>query len=663
MWFFDNNGNSPKYDIIWNDIDINPSVQLKFGIRRKVFPLTRQFTNGRSNLYYVNNYIELKGKWDNSPEFGSLLSLKLKNISSSSIRITRLVFPSENGLNNFLKEFDSKNISFLRNGYQSWSPARSYRIKEKPLRPWLQLVSLTSSNLANLPSNTPGNMSSEMYSVITDLNKKDSFLVGQCQPFNQFFYIRLILFKKESKINHFELVFDFGRKMLKQGETIELDGIVMAKGETSEIQNKYFKYIKNKLNIKTPKNNIKGWSTWYYYYNKISPEIIYNNLSVIKKRQIDIDFIQIDDGYQKSVGDWLELQPQFNGKMKEIANRIKNEGYIPGIWLAPFIAENKSILVKNYPDYILRTEYGKPIVAGYNPSWNGKFYYGLDITNPRFQEYISNVIKTIVFDWGFKYLKLDFLFGGCLRGGNHNSFRLTRSEVLKNGIKLIRKIVGNEVLLVGCGMPLSSGIGLVDIMRVGPDTAPFWKQLTGTFLQTGAMLGARNSMRNFMVRSFMHKNLWLNDPDCLLIRDTKTSLTPDERRSQINAIILSGGVFLYSDNFMELKENIFEEIEIINSLSDLCYQGDAIPLDQMEKEIPEIYYNTAGFIGVFNFQNKKIDKKVNFNEYPNFKIPNRLKDVWTGELFSIINGVLHIPEMPKHSSRLFQFIVSKIVRE
>lgn len=652
-----NNNERTNFDIIWDSLDINPSVQLKFGIKRKIFPLIEKETKSRSNLLFTNEYIELKGKWDNSPNFGSLLSLKLTNISDSTIRITRLVFPTENGLDSFLKDFDSKHISFLRNGYQSWSTTRSYRISEKPLRPWLQLISLTSSNLANLPSNTAGNLSSEMYSVITDLRRNESFLVGQGPSFNQFFYIRLIIYKKESKKNYFELVFDFGRKMLKPKETITLDSIIMAKGETIEIQRNYFNFIKNQMNISVLKNNIKGWSTWYYYYNKISPQIIYDNMRVIKEKKLDLDIIQIDDGYQKHVGDWLDLEPQFNNRMKEIADKIKENGFIPAIWIAPFIVEKDSTIYKEFPDYLLRTETGKPIVAGYNPLWKSKFYYSLDITNPRCEEYIRKIIKTVVHKWGFMCLKLDFLFGGCLRGGNHNSYKLSRTEVLKYGMRVIREEAGNNTILIGCGMPISAGIGNVQIMRVGPDTAHYWQKIIGTFLQTGAMIGCRNSIRNFMVRSFMNKNLWINDPDCLLIRDKKTKLSKEERWTQINAIILSGGTIMYSDNFTELSDHLFEEIRKINTYGDLCFKGEAIPIDVMEREIPELYYNTSGFLGVFNFKSISVTKKINLYNYKILKYKIRkLIDVWTEEEIDInLDGIISL-KMKAHSSRLFKIL-------
>ena len=659
---FANNNNLVKekrsYPILWDQIGISPSIQLKFGIKRKIFQFVTSQQEKRGELHYQNDYVELSGKWDNSPDFGSLLSLKIKNISSKSIRVARLVFPTDSGLDVFLDNFKSNDISFLRNGYQSWSTSRSYRVTDKPLRPWLQIVSLTSSNMANLPSNTPGILSSEMYSVITDLKKYESFLVGQTAPFNQFFYIRLVIHKRESKTSHFELVYDFGNKMIMPQETIHLDGILMAKGDMTDLQRKYFSFIKKQMNIKIPKDNLKGWSSWYYYYTRINPDIILQNLSTIKSKKMNFDFIQIDDGYQKMVGDWLDLTPSFNGRMKELADRIKDEGMIPGIWIAPFIAEKKSELVTTYPDYVLRTEYGKPILGGYNPSWESKIYYGLDITNPRFEEYIRNVIRTIVWDWGYKYLKLDFMFGGCIRGGNHNNYRLSRAEVLKYGLKIIREEAGKDAILAGCGMPLTPGIGTVNIMRVGPDTADYWTTLlTAGLLHSGAMLGLRNSIRNFSVRSFMNKKLWINDPDCLILRNVRTHYTKHERMTGINAIILAGGLLTLSDNLSELSYLNFAELNRIETVGRDCYQGETIPVDLMENEIPEIYFNTSGYLGFFNFSNIIMTRTIDLAEITQIgKSIDVLMDVWTDEIHHISpDGMLVLKNMPPHSSRLFKF--------
>lgn len=646
--------NVKDYDILWDDLGLLPKIELKFGIARKKFPLTKQFVSGRGNIYYVNNYIELKGKWDNSPGFGSMLSLKLKNISRNSIKLTRLFFPAENGLDFFLGDFSPHSISFLRNGYQSWSTTRSYRLTEKPLKPWLSLVSLTSSNMANLPSNTPGIYSSEMFSLISNIRTDESFLVGQLSPFNQFLYIKLHLTKRENKKSHFELIYDFGRKMILPGETIELDGILLAKGETTDLQEKYFKYVKKKENIKTPQTNIKGWSSWYIYFNKITPEKVMRNVDIIKEKKIDIQYIQLDDGYQKMVGDWLDLTSPFENRMKELADYISSNGYKPGIWIAPFIADKKSKLIRENPDFLLRTEYGKPIVCGYNPMWPGKFYYSLDITNRGVEEYIRTFIKTIVKDWGYQFLKLDFMFGACMRGGNHLNQRLTKAEVLKYGMDIIRDEAGKSVILEGCGMPISPAIGKVDCMRVGPDTAPYWRKIAGTFLQTSAMLGVKNSIRNFTVRSHMNGNIWVNDPDCMFLR-TNTKLSREQYETQINAIILSGAMLMFSDDFSMLPDEILDKVHDIIRLSDLCYKGQTLPLDLMESPMPQIIYNTSGILGIFNYSSSVINMKVDLKKYK-FVLQNisSLNSIWTDEVIQIDKeNVISIEKMKPFSSKLF----------
>jgi len=649
-------GERRSYDILWDQIPLSPSVQLKYGIRRRLFPLEPVPTDARGHLHYRNEHIDLDCRWDNYPGFGSLLSMKLANVSASSIRITRLVFPTENGLNDFIRDYDPHNISFLRNGYQSWSTARSYRVKDKPLRPRLQVVSLASSNMANLPSNTPGMLSSEMFSIICDHRQEESFLVGQSAPFDQFFYIRLNLYRRKDILSHFELVYDFGRKMLAPGQVLKLDGIIMAKGRTSDLQSRYFTYLKERMKPKLPPPDLQGWCSWYYYYNRLSADDILKNLDAAREQKLPFDYFQIDDGYQTHVGDWLDLTQGFQGRMGELAARIREAGYMPGIWIAPFVAEKRSELVKNHPEYVLRNEYGKPITAGYNVFWPGHIYYGLDITHPRFNELIRSIIRHVVHEWGYPLLKCDFLFGGCLRGGNHHELALSRAEVLKEGMKLIREEAGREAVIIGCGMPLSTGIGTVDIMRVGPDTGPYWLKKGASFLNTGAMVGVRNSVRNFMVRSAMHKRLWLNDPDCVMLRRNRTHLNSHERKTQINAIVLSGGVLSYSDDLSRLPAESFQEMQTINHLSDACSAGCPLALDLMEREIPELYYNSSGYLGVLNASGRFRKKRIDLAAYePEMGRIEELTDVWTGQPQALAEGrTLVLKRMPPHSSRLFR---------
>ena len=77
------------------------------------------------------------------------------------------------------------------------------------------------------------------------------------------------------------------------------------------------------------------------------------------------------------------------------------------------------------------------------------------------------------------------------------------------GLALVREAVGPDVYLVGCGAPLLPSVGLVDAMRVSPDT-----------FHEGAEDGSAG-LRGLMplaARAWMQGRLWVNDPDCVVAR-------------------------------------------------------------------------------------------------------------------------------------------------
>lgn len=636
--------------------EIIPAVQIKSGILRKNILLPQTGGGDRGELIYGNEQLTLKCLWSPFHREGWKMNAELRNVSGSPFRIARLLLPVKSHIGELLRDFDPSAVSFLRNGYQSWSTSHSYRLPDIPLRPWLGFVSLVSSNLANMPSNIPGVYSSEMYSLIGLLSGGESILVGQSAPFNQFFYILLHLNKGRGERSNLELAFDFGRKLLFPGEKLVLDEMIIMKGDRARLLDLYFSYLQDRMGIRIKTRQVRGWSSWYYYYRGITPEAVYRNVEMISKSRLNIGVVQIDDGYQSRVGDWLTQSPRFRGRMKEMAGAITASGRVPGLWIAPFIAERKSELLRTFPEFLLRNEFGGPILAGINFNWPGKLFYALDATNPLFQEYLREVIRTAVREWGYRYLKLDFLYAACLRGGQFADFTRSRAEALRLGLSIIREEAGRKVFISACGAPLSACIGLVDSMRIGPDTGPFWvRRLAGLF-RAGTSNGVRDSIRNTMARHAMHKKLWHNDPDCLMARERDTGLSPHERMSHINAIIVSGGAMVFSDNMPLLEPGALSTAETAAAVSGECFKGTAIVPDLMEKKWPEIIYNTAGYLCVFNMTERKADKWIDLAALP--VAPHtaaKVTDVWGKEEFTVNDGLrLLIKDMPAHSSRLLK---------
>ena len=337
--------------------------------------------------------------------------------------------------------------------------------------------------------------------------------------------------------------------------------------------------------------------------------------------------------------------------MKALANEITGAGFTPGLWLAPFIADRSSRLVREHPGYLLRTEHGKAVPAGYNLRWPGRIFYALDVTNPRVEEYLRRVVRTVTEEWGFRYLKLDFLYAACLRGGAHKAMDISRAQIMKRAVEILRDEAGAGVTLSGCGMPLSSGIGIFDAMRVGADTAPHWHRLIGRILRSGAVEGVKNSLRNSFVRAPMNGRLWRNDPDCVMLRTSGSRLNREERRTQINAAILTGGALFFSDDFSRLGPGEMTEAERILSLHRECAEGETICLDVMEREFPELVLNSAGFLGVFNMGERTQRIPVDRGRLlPWIEEAGTFQDVWSGRRID--------PEspIPPHGSLLLRMV-------
>src|SRR5262249_711691 len=49
-----------------------------------------------------------------------------------------------------------------------------------------------------------------------------------------------------------------------------------------------------------------GWCSWYCFGPKVTAEQVLENLDVISQKLPQLRYVQIDDGYQAAMGDWLE---------------------------------------------------------------------------------------------------------------------------------------------------------------------------------------------------------------------------------------------------------------------------------------------------------------------------------------------------------------------
>lgn len=248
------------------------------------------------------------------------------------------------------------------------------------------------------------------------------------------------------------------------------------------------------------------WCSWYHYGTKVTEADILEHAREAQERELGVEVIQIDDGYQAGYGDWLLHSDRF-GCVQDLVSRITELGCIAGIWTAPFLVGAASRLAAEHPEWLVADCCGQPVSAGFN--W-GQALYALDATHPGAAEFSRQVYRTLA-DWGVGFHKLDFLYAGSLPGCRYAD--VTGVQAYRHGLGLIRDELGAARLL-GCGAPLLPSVGLVDAMRVSCDTGVNWEPGDGDF-GAPSMRGAIQSGR---ARAFMQGRFWSNDTDCLLVR-------------------------------------------------------------------------------------------------------------------------------------------------
>jgi alpha-galactosidase len=267
-----------------------------------------------------------------------------------------------------------------------------------------------------------------------------------------------------------------------------------------------------------------GWCSWSQYFHDVTAADVVENVDAALELELPVEIVQVDDGWEAGIGDWLDVAPRF-GSLAGMVAHIEDAGMRPGIWLAPFLVGAHSRLAAEHPDWL---------VDGADAGWNwGQSLGVLDVSNAGAAEHLAHVLRTLV-EWGFTYFKLDFLFAGALPG----------VDAYREGLRIIRDATGPEPILLGCGAPIFPSIGVFDAMRIGPDVLPEPPDESADLAYV---------IRATAARAWMNGRLWVNDPDTLVARPEIA-----EREEWAAHLETYGGLAFSSDRLAGLDERGLE---------------------------------------------------------------------------------------------------------
>lgn len=529
--------------------------------------------SGSYNLGPIETRLDLDGD-DVSWEIGSSSVVSLDKVA--------LVWKARSG----------EQVRIFSNGYQSWSRAGLQVIGEDqdPSVHPDSIALVRAFHHADPFIASEGEIRSELVTLWDPGVGSDLYCAGfdgGAEHDGTFRFIR------EGSTPQLEIAAEayFDGAILKEGESRRLHSVLGGSGASApELLEKWAVRAGKASGARVSAPYQVGWCSWYHYFGLVTEHALRDNLALASSFPFTV--FQLDDGFQSAIGDWVTTNDKFPSSIEGIASTIAANGQAPGIWIAPFLASPESRLAKGRPELIAQFKESIPLIATVNPGWGGPVY-ALDTTKPETLAHLEEVARSLV-EAGFKYLKLDFLFASSVPGTYADPSK-TRAQRVRAGLDAVRKGAGEETFILGCGCPLGPAIGVVDGMRIGPDVAPFWDVEEGAFVPPGYGQEAPatlNAWRNTLARSFMHRRLWLNDPDCLMLRKTETRMSPEQINAWARAVAVSGGMAIASDDLSllgpEERKQLDEVIEIGRRSDQLAISSHPARCpDLMEARLPK----------------------------------------------------------------------------
>ena len=485
-------------------------------------------------------------------------------------------------------------LRYLKHGWQSWSftGARNLDASADPAfpgSPWLRGLHHVE---AEVPGDRAGWFESATVGVAGTRRRGAACLVGAQESGRQFCVVYL---RRAGDAVEFELEWKV-ETVLEPGENVVLEPLCIALGpDASGLLENFGTLWGRSADARASGAFQAGWCSWYHFFHGVTEDQLLRNLDALAHRRdaLPIEVVQLDDGYQRAVGDWLETNDKFPSGLPAIARRIGNAGFRPGIWTAPFCVVPESRVHAAHPEWLLRNpEEGpeadaEPWVGTFVREWTATgAVHALDPSREDVRLHIEEIFRELT-AMGFEYLKLDFLH--CVAARSRAMDRgMNRAARLREGLLAIRRGAGEDAFLLGCGSPLGPAVGIVDAMRIGPDVAPAWDPQPPIVPGIeAAMPSTANALRSTLLRAWMQRRLWINDPDCLMTRSRATQLSAAESTSLANVIAGTGGMVVFSDDVPGLQEvevgTVAECIEIARRVD--AMGGVRVP-DLLEADTP-----------------------------------------------------------------------------
>ena len=264
--------------------------------------------------------------------------------------------------------------------------------------------------------------------------------------------------------------------------------------------------------------------------------------------------------------------------------------------------------------------------------------YILDITHPGAQQWLRDLITTMVEVWGYDFIKIDFVEWTLLAIERYYDPTVSRAQAYRLGTAIMRAAMGPQRHLLDCG-PGAVSVGLIDSMRIEQDLPrPTWEQYVKHSSSTAPAVAKRY---------YFHRRMWINDADHLCL----ALLTLPQAQAVASLIALSGGTVISGDRLYDLDT---ARLAILTRVLP-TYGEAARPLDLFEKDRPELFamhirkdFGSWWLVGYFNWDEEaEVTREFAVSRLGlESSTPYLVYDFWEQRLLAATNGSLRLHFAP-----------------
>ena len=533
-----------------------------------------------------------------------------------------------------------------REGWTAVSAISTVRYGECDMRLDENYLPFAVSEPAAYTWTTPNRFSAENVVVLNNRKSGDCLLTGFISSAR--FFNRFQLEFEAAGLKCLDAyVLGDGRLVDPGCEIVSEELVILCGKDGYGLLERYAELWGERMNVRKWDHAPTGWCSWYYYFSKVTENDIVENLEYFKqhREEYPIEYFQIDDGYQRTPGDWLQPSAAFPHGIEHTIRLIKEYGFNPGLWFAPFMVCSNSELYQKHPEYLLKDAEGNII---HPIKWRGTDAAFLDCTREDVQGFLRDLFRAVR-SWGCAYIKLDFMmYEACITNAVFSDKYATRCEAYRRGMEAIREGIGEDALILGGTIIVGPSAGIVNVCRYSTDITPYWKREQDLGKEAPAV---PNVIRNLILRRYMHWRMWVNDPDVHIARKDNNRLTENEVLFWTDALYMAGGSMLLADRMSTLEPERAALCKFL--MEDVDALQDVRPEDFFEREVPRIWCGVRKrdgktIVALFNPDDEKCQLTIEPAKL-HFPAGNNWKTLRGGESFTAADGVLAF-DLEAHTS-------------